>query len=292
VALAAFDAHVALGTGYPGTPSTEILEAFDALGGKAQWAPNEKVGFEVALGAAFGGARAMVTMKHVGVNVAADPLFTATYTGVSAALVLVSCDDPGMASSQNEQDNRNYAPFAGIPMLEPADSQEAYDFLIACVELSEKWKLPVMLRMTTRVCHSKSIVVRRKDQPEPPAPAFVRDVKGRVMIPAYARPAHRRLREKLAAIQQWSESSELNRIVGPQPTDVNQNSKVGIITSNIAFMHVREACPEATVLKLGVTYPLPIEKIRAFVRSVQRCVVVEEGDPYLTDAIRASGIQV
>ena len=158
VALAARDAGVALGAGYPGTPSTEILEYFHELGGRAQWAPNEKVALEVALGAAFGSAAALVTMKHVGLNVAADPLFTAAYTGVPGPLVVVSADDPGMASSQNEQDNRRYAVAAGVPMLEPADSQEAYDFTRAALEMSARWRLPVLLRMTTRVCHCKTLV--------------------------------------------------------------------------------------------------------------------------------------
>src|SRR5512137_1939370 len=179
VAAAALDAGVHLGTGYPGTPSTEILEAFDALGGRAQWAPNEKVALEVGLGAAFAGARVLVTMKHVGLNVAADPLFTAAYTGTSGALVLVSADDPGMASSQNEQDNRHYAVAAGLPMLEPSDSQEAYDLTLAAFELSERFKLPVILRMTTRVCHGKSIVSRRPAVAAK-APAFERDIVGRV----------------------------------------------------------------------------------------------------------------
>src|SRR5512136_509042 len=158
IALAARHAGVALGAGYPGTPSTEILEYFSEVGGHAQWSPNEKVALEVAIGAAYGGARAIATMKHVGVNVASDVLFTAAYTGVSGGLVVVSADDPGMASSQNEQDNRRYALAAGVPMFEPSDSQEAYDFTIAAFEASMRWKLPVMLRMTTRVCHSKSIV--------------------------------------------------------------------------------------------------------------------------------------
>src|SRR5512137_2529964 len=147
VAAAALDAGVHLGTGYPGTPSTEILEHLSALGGRAQWAPNEKVAVEVGLGAAYAGARLLVTMKHVGVNVAADPLFTAAYTGVSGALVVVSADDPGMASSQNEQDNRHYAVAAGVPMLEPSDSQEAYDFMLTALEISERWHIPVILRM-------------------------------------------------------------------------------------------------------------------------------------------------
>ena len=165
VALAALHAGVALGAGYPGTPSTEILECFHELGGRAEWAPNEKVAFEVALGAAFGSAAAMATMKHVGLNVAADPLFTAAYSGVAGALLVVSADDPGMASSQNEQDNRRYAVAAGVPMFEPADSQEAYDFARAALELSARWRLPVMLRMTTRVCHSKTLVrPRRRDR--------------------------------------------------------------------------------------------------------------------------------
>ena len=158
VAQAALDAGVALGTGYPGTPSTEILEAFDAIGGRAQWAPNEKVALEVGIGAAFAGARALVTMKHVGLNVAADPLFTAAYTGVTGGLVIVSADDPGMASSQNEQDNRRFAVAAGVPMLEPSDSQEAYDYTLLAIEISERWRIPVLLRMTTRVCHSATLV--------------------------------------------------------------------------------------------------------------------------------------
>ena len=158
VALAAQHAGVALATAYPGTPSTEILEALAALGGPAQWAPNEKVAYEVALGAAWSGARAMAAMKHVGVNVAADPLFTSMYTGVTGSLVLVSADDPGMASSQNEQDNRRYAMAAGMPMLEPSDSQEAYDYVFEAYAISEQWRLPVMLRMTT----SASWAARRR----------------------------------------------------------------------------------------------------------------------------------
>jgi indolepyruvate ferredoxin oxidoreductase alpha subunit len=293
VALAALHSGVALGTGYPGTPSSEILETFSALGGRAQWAPNEKVALEVALGAAFAKARALVTMKHVGLNVAADPLFTAAYTGVSGALVVVSADDPGMASSQNEQDNRRYAVGAALPMLEPADSQESYDFFLQAVEISEKWSLPVLFRMTTRVCHSKTIVVRRLPQTfaPPKAPLFERDVEARVMIPAYARPAHKRLRQKLDEIGAWNESSSLNRLeaggAGSDPLP-----PLGIIASGVSYMHVREAAPEAAVLKLGMTYPLPMKKIRAFVGGVQRCVVIEEGDPYLVEAISAAGNKV
>jgi indolepyruvate ferredoxin oxidoreductase alpha subunit len=285
VALAALHAGVALGTGYPGTPSTEILERFSELGGHAQWAPNEKVALEVALGAAFAGARAIATMKHVGLNVAADPLFTATYTGVTGALLVISADDPGLASSQNEQDNRHYAVAAGVPMLEPSDSQEAYEFALQAVEISERWKLPVMLRMTTRVCHSRTIVRPRASNSPPPTPNFERDIRGRVMIPAYARPAHRRLRQKLAEIQAWNETCPLNRVV-------EGDKSLGVITSGISYMHVREVAPQASVLKLGFTYPLPLEKIRVFAAGVKRCLVIEEGDPYLADAIRAAGVKV
>jgi indolepyruvate ferredoxin oxidoreductase alpha subunit len=285
IALAARHAGVALGAGYPGTPSTEILEVFSELGGRAQWSPNEKVALEVAIGAAFGGARALATMKHVGLNVASDPLFTAAYTGVSGALVVVSADDPGMASSQNEQDNRRYAVAAGIPMLEPSDSQEAYDFLIAAIEISERWHIPVLLRVTTRVCHSYTTVLPRPGLAAPNAASFTRDIKSRVMIPAYARLAHRKLRQKLAEMQEWNETCALNQVV-------RGGKLLGIITSGISFMHAREVAPEASFLKLGFTYPLPMGKIEEFIKSVDRCVVIEEGDPLLVDAIRAAGFRV
>ncbi len=283
VARGARDAHVAWGAGYPGTPSTEILEAFSALGGRARWSPNEKVALEVAIGAAFSGARALCTMKHVGLNVAADPLFTAAYTGVTGGLVIVSADDPGMSSSQNEQDNRRYAVAAGIPMLEPSDSQEAYDFTRLAIEISERWRIPVLLRMTTRVCHSQTVVTPRPAMAAPPAPHFERDPAGRVMIPAHARPAHRRLREKLDAIAAWNEREGPNRIDDGDPA-------LGIVSSGVAYMHAREAAPHACFLKLGMTYPLPFDRIREFARAVGRSIVIEEGDPYLIDAVRAAGI--
>ena len=289
VALAALHAQVALGTGYPGTPSTEILESFDELGGRAQWAPNEKVALEVGLGAAFAGARVLVTMKHVGLNVAADPLFTAAYTGVSGALVLISADDPGLASSQNEQDNRRYAVAAGVPMIEPSDSQESYDMLIAGLDLSHRFNLPVMLRMTTRVCHSKTIVTPTGATRLSGSPQAVwhRDIPGRVMVPAYARPAHRRLRAKLDELTKVSNQSPLNFISTGDGT-----SKKGIIASAISYVHAREAAPGSDVLKLGMTYPLPIDMIRKFVESHDSAIVIEEGDPYLVEQIRAAGIGV
>ena len=290
VALAALHAGVALGTGYPGTPSTEILEAFSELGGRAQWAPNEKVALEVGLGAAFANARTLVTMKHVGLNVAADPLFTAAYTGVSGALIVVTADDPGMASSQNEQDNRRYAVAAGLPAIEPADSQEAYDFFFTAIEISERWHIPVLFRMTTRVCHSKSIVVpsATREQAPAPRPHFEHDIEGRVMIPAYARPAHRRLRAKLAEIAAWGEDCALNRLESGEPGD----RRLGIVASGVSYLHAAEAAPGASILKIGLVNPLPIERARVFAASVERCVVIEEGDPVIADSLRASGVAV
>jgi indolepyruvate ferredoxin oxidoreductase alpha subunit len=285
IALGALHGGVALGTGYPGTPATEILEYFSHLGGNGKWSPNEKVALEVGIGAAYAGARALVTMKHVGVNVAADPLFSAAHTGVIGALVVVSADDPGMASSQNEQDNRRYAVAAAVPMLEPADSQEAYDFTLAAMEISERWRIPVLLRVTTRVCHTQAPVQPRDTLMPPAMTHFEHDLRGRNLIPANARPAHRRLRQKLAEMAEWSETTPLNRVV---PGGQN----LGIITSGVAYFHAREAAPDASFLKLGFTHPLPLKKIAAFVRSVERCVVIEEGDPYLADAIRAAGMVV
>jgi indolepyruvate ferredoxin oxidoreductase alpha subunit len=287
VARAALDAGVALGVGYPGTPSSEILEALADIGGRAQWSPNEKVAYEVALGVAFARTRALVTMKHVGLNVAADPLFTSAYTGVDGALVVVSADDPGMASSQNEQDNRRYAVAAGLPILEPADSQEAYDYFLKAVEISERWNLPVILRMTTRICHSKTVVRTRQVEP-PPEPAFQRDVKSHVMIPAYARPAHRRLREKLSRIAAWNEQSDLNTV--HEPLDGNGDG-LGIVTSGVSFVHAREAAPQAKILKLGMAHPFPAVAARRFAAGVERLLVVEEGDPYLVEQLRVAGIE-
>jgi len=284
VAWAARHLGVSLGTGYPGTPSTEILENFSLLGGRAQWSPNEKVALEVGIGVAYGGARALVTMKHVGVNVAADPLFTVAYTGVRGGLVLVSADDPGMGSSQNEQDNRRYAKAASVMMLEPADAQEAYDFLFDAFFLSETWNLPVMFRMTTRVCHSRGIVTPRNPSPASKTPHFVRDMPSYVMIPGYARPAHRRMREKMTKIAEWNEQSDLNTLY-------EGDRRLGIVTSGVAFLHAREAAPYARILKLGMTYPLPIHLIRRFAASVDRCLVIEENDPYLVESLRAEGVE-
>ena len=282
IALAAIHCGVRLGSGYPGTPSTEILENFSELGGPAQWAPNEKVAAEVALGVAFASGRTLVTMKHVGLNVAADVLFTAAYSGVSGGYVLVCADDPGMASSQNEQDTRRYAVAAGVPVLEPADSQEAYDFTGLAFEISERWQIPVILRLTTRVCHSHTCVQPHGKFSVPPQPGFTRNIPERVMIPAHARPAHRRLRAKLAEIERWNVAEGPNRVI--------EGSGPGIIVSGVATMHALEAAPEAAILKLGMTHPLPLESIREFAAAHPRCIAIEEGDPYINDALRAAGI--
>ena len=293
VALAALHCGVALGTGYPGTPSTEILESFSALGGKAQWAPNEKVAAEVALGASFAKARVLCTMKHVGLNVAADVLFTMTYSGVDGAYVLIVADDPGMASSQNEQDSSRYAEASVAPMFEPADSQEAYDLLKVAFETSERWHIPVLFRLTTRVCHSKSPVTPRfvigakptATDTNAPTTDFVRNIPHHVMVPGYAKPAHRRLRAKMAEMETW------NNAQGPNQIE-KRSTDLGVIVAGISYHHIREAAPDASILKLGMTYPLPMETIRAFAASVKRCVVIEENDPWLATALRADGLKI
>jgi indolepyruvate ferredoxin oxidoreductase alpha subunit len=283
IALAALHCGVTLGSGYPGTPSTEVLETFSEYGGNARWAPNEKVAAEVALGVAFACGRALVTMKHVGLNVASDVLFTAAYSGVCGGYVWVCADDPGMASSQNEQDTRRYAVAAGVPMLEPADSQEAYDFTGLAFKISERWQIPVILRVTTRVCHSHTMVKPHGNFTRPLAPEFKSNIPERVMMPAHARPAHRRLRKKLAEIAEWNASEGPNR-------EYPGASGLGIITSGISTMHALEAAPEVAMLKLGMTHPLPMPVIREFAGRHKVRVVIEEGDPYLQEAISAEGI--
>jgi len=289
VARAALDSGVQLGAGYPGTPSTEILETFSALGGNAEWSPNEKVATEVALGAAFAGAWAIATMKHVGLNVAADPLFTAAYAGVDGALVIIVADDPGMSSSQNEQDSRRYAIAAAVPILEPADGQQAYDFMARALEISSRWRIPVILRMTTRISHSKSIV-RRRPLPRPAAaPHFVRRIAERVMVPAHARPAHRRLRQKLEEIRKWAEQPGNGTILFP-PLNGGAPAR-RILANGVAVMHAREAAPDAAVLQVVMGHPAPVDAWRSFLAD-DECQVIEEGDPVLVETCRMAGLQV
>ncbi|MZP29701.1 indolepyruvate ferredoxin oxidoreductase subunit alpha [Heliobacterium undosum] len=285
IARGAYEYGVSVAAAYPGTPSTEILENIAKYPEiYCQWSPNEKVAMEVGIGAAIAGARTIVTMKHVGVNVAADPLFTAAYTGVRGGLVLVSADDPGMHSSQNEQDNRNYAPFAKIPMLEPSDSQEAKDMVKLALDMSERFDTPVLLRITTRIAHSQSLVELGEPMERAVEP-YKKDAKKYVMIPAYARTRRLFIEERDKQLADFSETVEVNRVEMRDPS-------FGIVTSGVSYQYVREAFPDASVLRLGMTHPLPKEKIADFAEAVDVLFVVEELDPYLEDRIRAMGIEV
>jgi len=284
VARGAYEAGVRLAAAYPGTPSTEILEniaeSYPSI--YAEWSPNEKVAFEVGIGGSMGGGRSIVTMKHVGVNVAADPLMTFSYTGVNAGFVVVSADDPAMHSSQNEQDNRYYAKFAQIPCLEPSDSQEAKDMVLTAMEISEQFDTPVMLRLTTRVSHSKG-VVELNDPVEYEGKKFDRDVSKYVMIPRNARVRHHVVVERQAKLEEYVENSPLNRIE-------EYGSKLGIITGGISYQYVKEAAPDIDVLKIGVSFPLPLQMIKKFVDAHKRVIVVEELEPYYEEIIRAAGM--
>ncbi len=286
IARGAFEAGVRFASAYPGTPSTEILETLVGTNGiDAQWSPNEKVALDAAIGASLAGARVLVAMKHVGLNVAADPLMTLSYIGVKGGLVVVTADDPGMHSSQNEQDNRHFARFAKIPMLEPSDSQEAKDFVVEALKISERFDTPVLVRTTTRVSHGKSLVKLGKPVELDRNMAFNKDPRKYVMIPAYARRRHAFVEQRLAKLAKLSEHTRLNRV---EPGA----KSLGIVASGIAYQHVKEVAPNASMLKLGMSYPLPIEKIRAFGRSVRRLVVVEELDRFIEDQVRAAGIKV
>lgn len=285
IARGAFEAGVTLGAGYPGTPSTEILESLALYRPDVycEWSPNEKVAFEVAAGASLAGARSIATMKHVGLNVAADPLMTLSYIGVEGGFVACVADDPGMHSSQNEQDTRNYARFARVPLFEPSDSQEAKDFLILAMQISEQFKTPVILRTTTRVSHSRSLVdLGERTLPEKKV-GFVKNPPRYVPIPVWGRPMRQRVEERLIALKRISESSLANRLEW-------RDESLGIITSSIAYQYVREVWPEASVLKLGMAYPFPDALIRDFSAGVSSLLVVEELDDFIEQHVRALGI--
>jgi len=285
IARGAYEAGATVGAAYPGTPSTEIMEFFKEYEGVyAEWAPNEKVALEVGCGASLGGARTLVAMKHVGVNVAADPLYTFSYTGVNGGLVLVSADDPGMHSSQNEQDNRGYGKFAKLPVLEPADSQEAKDFVALAFSLSEEFDTPVMVRVTTRLAHSQSMV-EEGERREVPLKPYVKDAAKYVMLPGHARLRHVEVEKRMAALRRYVEESPLNRVEwGSRET--------GVITSGVSYQYVKEVMPEVSVLKLGIVNPLPEKLIRDFAGQVKRVVVVEELEPVIEEQLRAWGIAV
>ena len=286
IARGAYEAGVKVISSYPGTPSTEITESaaqYERL--YCEWAPNEKVGLEVAVGASIAGARAMSCMKHVGVNVAADPLFTASYTGVNGGLVIVAADDPGMHSSQNEQDSRHYARAAKLPMFEPADSQECKDYMLAAFDLSEQYDTPVMIRLTTRIAHSRSLVELGEPAEQVIRP-YVKDVGKYVMMPAMAIRRHRVVEDRQTALAAASSAEEpvgLHQVI-------RRSARLGVIASGIAWQYAREALPDASMLKLGLIWPLPVELIREFAASVERLVVIEELDPILETEIKAAGI--
>jgi indolepyruvate ferredoxin oxidoreductase, alpha subunit len=285
IARGAYEYGVRFAAAYPGTPSTEILEYISKINEiDAEWAPNEKVAYEVAMGTSMGGARTLVAMKHVGVNVAADPLMTSAYTGVNGGLVLISADDPSMHSSQNEQDNRNFAKFAKIPMLEPADSQEAKDFIGEAMRISEEFDSPVMLRVTTRICHAKSIV-ETAERNEVPLKPYKKDFLKYCMLPTSARGRRKFVEERTNKLKQFGETYKYN-------TEEIKGTALGIVTSGISYQYAKEIYPEASFLKLALTYPLPEQKIRNFAKKVKKLMVIEELDPYLEDQIKVMGIDV
>ncbi|MCX7607655.1 MAG: indolepyruvate ferredoxin oxidoreductase subunit alpha [Anaerolineales bacterium] len=285
VARGMWEAGVQVASAYPGTPSTEILENFALYPGiYAEWATNEKVAVDVAVGAAYAGKRALAAMKHVGLNVAADSLMYASMTGIEAGLVIVSADDPAMHSSQNEQDNRTYAKFARVPCLEPSDSQEAKDFTIAAFELSERFDTPVLLRLTTRICHSMSAVElgERLELPAQTKP-FPRNPAKYVMVPSNAIKRHPVIEERIRLIAEYANESPLNRIEWRERT-------LGIITSGVSYQYAREVFPNASVLKLGMSWPLPEKLIRTFAAGVERLIILEELDPFIEEGVKLMGI--
>lgn len=284
VARGCYEAGLHVATAYPGTPSTEILETINRYPEiKSDWSPNEKVAFEVAMGACFEGARSLVAMKHVGLNVAADPFMSVSLIGAPGGLIVVSADDPGMHSSQNEQDNRIYARFAGYPCLEPSDSQESKDFVRHALEISIRFDVPVLLRMTTRICHSKGIVTFGERR-EYPVKGFQKNPQKFVVLPAHARKRHVWAMERLANLRQYVEDTPLNRFE-------KEKKSIGIITHGVTYQYVKEVIPEASILKLGITYPLPIDSIRRFSKTVDRLFVIEELEPFIETQIKAEGIR-
>lgn len=303
IARGAWEAGVQVAAAYPGTPSTEILESFATIMSEvsnckersdatmpnvhAEWCPNEKVALDVAIGAAYAGSRAMAVMKHVGLNVAADAFFYASMTGMEAGLVIVIADDPGMHSSQNEQDSRRYAKFARVPCLEPTDSQEAKDLVGVALELSEQFDTPVMLRITTRIAHSYTTVELDKQAIEKHAePANYRvDMRKYVMVPGNARKRHLIIEERIGRLAEFAKKFPYNQVeMG--------NTSLGIVTCGVTYQYAREVFPRASILKLGMTYPLPRKMVADFASKVEKLIVIEELDPFIEEEIRLMGIEV
>ncbi len=284
IARGAYEAGVRVLSAYPGTPSTEIAESFAKLDGVyAEWAPNEKVAVEVALGAAIGGARAMACMKHVGLNVAADPLFTAAYTGINAGLVIVVADDPGMHSSQNEQDSRYYARSAHVPMFEPSDANEAKEFMKLAFETSERYDTPVLLRVTTRVAHSHGVVELCPRENHPVKP-FDKNPKKYVCMPANAIVRHTVVEARDRALSKDVNAFPVNR------AEYTNEREIGVVCAGVVYEYVKEALPNANVYKVGTSYPLPVQAIKEFSTRVKKLYVIEELEPYMEDALKAVGI--
>ena len=285
IARGAYEAGVKVCSAYPGTPSTEIFEELPKYRGEVycEWAPNEKVATEFAYGASIAGVRSLTAMKHVGLNVAADPMFTAAYDGVTGGFVIVTADDPSMHSSQNEQDNRYYARSAKIALIEPSDSQECKDFMKEAYQISERFDMPVLFRTTTRVSHSKSLVELGEREEREPVP-YQRNIRKNVCTPANAYANHPKVEKNLKALEEYSNHCPLNRV---EPGD----GEVGVITASIAYQYAKEVFPEGTAfLKLGLTYPLPMDMIRQFAASVKTLYVIEELEGFMEQQIRAAGI--
>ena len=286
VARGAYEAGVRVVSSYPGTPSTEITESMIAYPDVYdEWAPNEKVACEVAIGSSMAGGRAMTCCKHVGLNVMADPLFTASYIGANAGLVLCVADDPGMHSSQNEQDSRHYAKAAKVAMLEPSDSAECRDFTKLAFEMSERFDTPVIVRLSTRVSHSQSLVEEHEPDTVELKP-YEKNVAKNVMMPANAIKRHVVVEERAKKLIEYAETAPLNRIE-------DNGAKIGVICSGISYMYAREALGDkVNYLKLGMAYPMPEQKIRAFAAMCSRLFVIEELDPFIEEHCRALGVEV
>ncbi len=290
VAQGAYEAGVKVAAAYPGTPSTEITEYianFNEV--NAEWSVNEKVSMEVGVGAAMAGKRALVAMKHVGLNVAADPLFTFSYTGLNAGLVAVVADDPGMHSSQNEQDSRYYAQSAHVPMLEPADSQEAKDFTMLAYELSEKYDTPVFVRLTTRIAHARSFVeIGERKEVEYP---YKQDISKYVMVPANARKRHPAVEERERRLSNDINGDLFGESINKVEYGKAGSNKIGIVCSGAVYQYVKEALPDFAIFKLGMVYPIAFENIREFASKYEKLIVVEELEPFIENALKAKGIE-
>ena len=285
--MGAYHAGIMVASAYPGTPSTEIMESLAHFNDiYAEWSTNEKVAMEIGLGASYAGVRSLVSMKQVGLNVASDPFMAASTTGINGGMVVISADDPGAHSTQGEQDTRHYAKLAKVPVLEPSDSQEAYDLMRYAFDISEEFDTPVLLRTTTRVSHSKSLVNVNQSRVAPEKqPEFKRDIQKYVMLPAYARIRRPLIEERLVKLSAYAENFPYNQIVWGE-------HRLGVVTNGVAYQYAREIFSDASFLKLGMTYPLPQKLLHEFAEYVDRVIVVEELDPFLQENILAMGIKV